>query len=82
MSRDSHPETLSSTSRTVAGEAPDARAKKATEPVEGGEFSYHFGPARGILSAMVMGAGAWVIILGWAVSIGRRLGKIQRVLEE
>jgi hypothetical protein len=64
MSRDFHVETLSSTARTVAGEVPDART--ANEPVEGREFSCHFGPARGILSAMVMGAGAWVIILGAA----------------
>lgn len=25
---------------------------------------------------------AWVVILGWALSIGRRLAKIQKVLEE
>ena len=66
MARDFHVETLPSAARTVAGEVPDARAREATEPVEDREFSCHFGPARGILSAMVMGAGAWVIILGAA----------------
>jgi len=66
MSRDFHVETLPSAARTGAGEVPDTRAREATEPVEGREFSCHFGPARGILSAMVMGAGAWVIILGAA----------------
>ena len=66
MSRDFRLEALPSAARTVAGEVPDARAREATEPVEGREFPYHFGPARGILSAMVMGAGAWMIILGAA----------------
>jgi hypothetical protein len=66
MSRDSRLEASPSTARAIAEEIPDARAKQAIEPVEGGEFSCHFGPARGILSAMVMGAGAWMIILGAA----------------
>jgi len=66
MSRDHRLVALPSAARTAGGEVPDARAKDAIEPVEGGELSCHFGPARGILSAMVMGAGAWMIILAAA----------------
>jgi len=66
MSRNFRLEASPSAARAAVGESPDARTREATEPVEGREFSYHFGPARGILSAMVMGAGAWVIILGAA----------------
>jgi hypothetical protein len=66
MSRDSRPEASPSAARTIAGEAPDAPASKAVEPAEGGEWSIHFSPARGILNAMVIGAGAWMIILGAA----------------
>jgi len=72
MSRDFRLEASPSAARTVAGEVPDARARQAVEPVEGSEFPYHFGPARGILSAMVMGAGAWMIILG-AVALTRAI---------
>lgn len=47
-------------------EAPDAQASKAVESAENRELAFQFSPARGILNAVVIGAGAWVIILGTA----------------
>ena len=66
MSRNSRLEALPSAARTAVGEAPDARAAEAIESVEGSEVSVHFCPVRGILNAVVIGAGAWMIILGTA----------------
>ncbi len=48
----------------------DAWAAEAIESVEYSEFSFHFGPARGILNAVAIGAGAWILILG-AVALTR-----------
>jgi hypothetical protein len=64
MSRNSRLEASPSGDRAVAAEVPDAHAAEAIESVEDKEFSFHFGPARGILNAVVIGAGTWVIILG------------------
>ena len=66
MSRNSFLETLPSTVHTAAKEVPDARAEEAIESVECSEVSLHFCPVRGILNAVVIGAGAWMIILGAA----------------
>ena len=65
MSRNSRLEALPSAARTVAGEVSDA-ALEAIESVEGSEVSVQFCPVRGILNAVVIGAGAWMIILGTA----------------
>ena len=72
MSRNSRLEASPSAVRTVAAEVPDARASEAIESVEGKEFSFHFGPARGILNAVAIGAGTWMIILG-AVALARAI---------
>lgn len=48
----------------------DAWATEAIESVEYSELSFHFGPARGILNAVAIGAGAWILILG-AVALTR-----------
>ena len=45
----------------------DAWAAEAIESVESSELSSHFGPARGILNAVAIGAGAWILILGAVV---------------
>ena len=66
MSRNSRLEALPSAARMVAGEVPDARAEEAIQSVEGSEVSLQFCPVRGILNAVVIGAGAWMIILGAA----------------
>ena len=50
----------------MSGEAPDAHTSKAVESTESRELAFQFSPARGILNAVVIGAGAWVIILGAA----------------
>ena len=65
MSRNSRLEALPSATHTVAGEVSDA-ALEAIESVEGSEVSVQFCPVRGILNAVVIGAGAWMIILGTA----------------
>jgi hypothetical protein len=72
MSRNSRFETSPSAAYTVAGEVPDAQAAEAIDSVEGGEVSLRFGPARGILNAVVIGVGAWMIILG-AVALTRSI---------
>ena len=66
MSRSFPLEALPSAARTVAGEVPDTRAQEAIDSVEGSEVSLQFCPVRGILNAVVIGAGAWMIILGTA----------------
>jgi hypothetical protein len=66
MSRDSRLEASASAARTIAGEVPDAQASQAVESAEGRESSLRIAPARGILNAMVIGAGAWTIIFGAA----------------
>jgi len=45
---------------------PEAPAAEVREPDQGTELSFQFGPVRGILNAVVIGAGAWMIILGAA----------------
>jgi hypothetical protein len=50
----------------VAGDFSDTRAEEAIDPLEGNERSFHPCPLRGILNAVVIGAGAWTIILGAA----------------
>ena len=72
MSRNSRLEASPSASRTVAVEVPDAHAVEAIESVEDKELSFHFGPARGILNAVAIGAGAWMVILG-AVALARAI---------
>jgi hypothetical protein len=69
MSRESGVEALPSTARTVAVEVPDAQASEAAE---GKELSLQSSPARGILNAVVIGAGAWMIIFG-AVALTRAI---------
>ena len=66
MPRNSRLDASSSAARAVAGEAPDTRATDPIDSFEGSEFPLHFGPARGILTAVAIGAGAWTIILGAA----------------
>jgi hypothetical protein len=51
---------------------PEGPAVEAHEPDQGTEISFQFGPVRGILNAVVIGAGAWVIILG-AVALARAI---------
>jgi hypothetical protein len=65
MSRNSRLEALPSAARKSAGEVSDA-AVEAIESVEGSEVFVQFCPVRGILNAVVIGAGAWMIILGTA----------------
>ena len=64
MSRNSRHEASLSAGRTLAAEVSDARATEAIDSVEGKELSFHFGPARGIINAVAIGAGTWMIILG------------------
>jgi hypothetical protein len=45
----------------------DAWAAEAIESVEYSEPSFHPEAARGILNAVVIGAGAWILILGAVV---------------
>ena len=66
MSRNFRLEASPYATRTAAREVPDARAEEAIEFVEGSEASLQFCPVRGILNAVVIGAGAWMIILGAA----------------
>ena len=66
MSRNSRLEALPSAVHTAVREVPNARAAEAIESVEGSEVSGQFCPVRGILNAVVIGAGAWMIILGTA----------------
>jgi hypothetical protein len=47
-------------------------AAEARESDQGTELSFPFGPVRGILNAVVIGAGAWMIILG-AVALARAI---------
>jgi hypothetical protein len=72
MSRNFRLEAPPSETRTAAAKVPDAGAVEAIESVEGKEFSFHFGPARGILNAVAIGAGTWMIILG-AVALARAI---------
>ena len=48
--------------RTVGMDGPDVLAAEAIESVESAEFAFRFGPARGILNALVIGAGLWTFI--------------------
>jgi hypothetical protein len=66
MSHSSRLEALPAAAHTVAGKIPDTLAEEAIESVEGSEVSLQFCPVRGILTAVVIGAGAWMIILGTA----------------
>jgi len=50
----------------AGGEMPEGLAAEVREPDQGTELSFQFGPVRGILNAVVIGAGAWMIILGAA----------------
>ena len=56
----------------AGGEMPEGPAVGAREPDQGTEISFQFGPVRGILNAVVIGAGAWVIILA-AVALARAI---------
>jgi hypothetical protein len=53
-------------------ELPDALAAEAIERVDTTEVYVHFGPARGIINAVAIGAGAWTIILA-AVALARAI---------
>jgi hypothetical protein len=59
-----------STARAAEESAAHARAFEAIESVERTELPFHFAPARGILNAVVIGAGAWIIIFA-AVTLTR-----------
>lgn len=50
--------------------AVDARAAEAIESVEYTELPFHFEPARGIRNGVMIGAGAWIVILA-AVALTR-----------
>ena len=58
--------------RTMSGDALDTRAAEAIELVELTEVSFHFGPARGIFNAVVIGAGVWLLIFA-AVALTRSI---------
>ena len=57
---------------TAGRQVADARAPEPTEGVEFTELPFHVGPARGIFNAVVIGAGAWTIILA-AVALTRAI---------
>ena len=61
-----------SAARTMGGKAADARAEEAIESVERAEPPLHFEPVRGILNAVAIGAGAWIIIFA-AVALTRSI---------
>lgn len=50
----------------------DLLAAEAIELVDANEASSHFGPARGIINAVAIGAGAWTIIFA-AVALTRAI---------
>jgi len=54
------------------GELLDALAAEAIELVDATDFPYPFRPARGILNAVVIGTGAWMIIFA-AVALTRAI---------
>jgi len=56
----------------AGGEMPEGPATEARESDQGAEISFQSGPVRGILNAVVIGAGAWMIILG-AVALARAI---------
>lgn len=56
----------------AGGEMPEGPATESREPDQGTEVSFQSGPVRGILNAVVIGAGAWTIILG-AVALARAI---------
>jgi hypothetical protein len=51
---------------------PDLLAAEAIEFVDATEIPFHFGPARGVLTAMIIGAGAWSLIFA-AVALTRAI---------
>lgn len=57
---------------TAGRQVADALAAEAIEGVDCTELPFHFGPARGIFNAVVIGAGAWTIILA-AVALTRAI---------
>ena len=61
---------LHSTARLADERMIDAWAAEAIESVEYPEHTFQFWPARGILNAVAIGAGAWILILG-AVALTR-----------
>jgi len=70
MSVDSRFGVSSPAPHTAVGEFLDARAAEAIQSVEGGDAPFRFSPVRGILNAVVIGAGAWTIIFA-AVALTR-----------
>jgi hypothetical protein len=58
--------------RTAGWEVPHLRAAEAIEWVDCRDLPSHFGPARGILNAVAIGAGAWMLILA-AVALTRAI---------
>jgi hypothetical protein len=50
----------------------DVLASEAIARVDATEASFHFGPARGIINAVAIGAGAWTIIFA-AVALTRAI---------
>jgi hypothetical protein len=50
----------------------DLLAAEAIARVDATEASFHFGPARGIINAVAIGAGAWTIIFA-AVALTRAI---------
>jgi hypothetical protein len=57
----------SPTPHTAVGEFLDARAAEAIQSVEGSDAPFRFSPVRGILNAVIIGAGAWTIIFATVV---------------
>ena len=58
--------------RTMGRVIADARVEEAIESVERAELPLHFEPVRGILNAVAIGAGAWIIIFA-AVALTRSI---------
>jgi hypothetical protein len=54
------------------GQSADEGGREAMEGADFTEFPVFFGPARGIFNAVVIGTGAWAIILA-AVALARAI---------
>ena len=66
MPREFRPEGPPAIAQGARGEMPEGPAVEALESDQGAEISFQSGPVRGILNAVVIGAGAWMIILAAA----------------
>lgn len=72
MSLDFRLEASLSAAPTPGRRVADARAAEGIEGVDCTELPFHVGPARGIFNAVVIGTGAWTIILA-AVALTRAI---------